>query len=51
MWLDYKLIHGVNKTIEMLIRKNKKFGFVSNNSLALRKFMLNGLKLLELIWQ
>lgn len=46
MWLDYKLIPGVNKTIEMLIRKNKKFGFVSNNSSALRKTYVERFKAL-----
>lgn len=32
IWLDEKLIPGVNKTIEYLQLKNKKFAFVTNNS-------------------
>ncbi|CAN3376944.1 hypothetical protein DIURU_001718 [Diutina rugosa] len=44
MWLNCKLIPGINNTIERLIRKNKKFGRISNNSSASRKTYIERFK-------
>lgn len=37
MWLDDKLVPGVEKVIELLHQRGKKYAFVLNNSSALRK--------------